>query len=236
MISDSSSSRTSPPCRPSPWARLSRALSTMAAPTLAWFAGGRLTSACKPPAFTETDSTRPCRQRFAADPSCSSQYPAREQGSLSDLLQPIKLLGSLGRRRDTPRFVRCPRSSTVTTPQISRLFWGRGPVSHRSKPASFARAMWSRSQPRRLDGRLRISPVAFLASSFTPALPPAGATAIGRIFTQHEEWEYGSNSVPPFCLCASRRTRLTGTFQGQLFHLGLASTRRYAPRAHRLLV
>jgi hypothetical protein len=31
-------------------------------------------------------------------------------------------------------------------------------------------------------------------------------------------------------------SRLTGTFQGQLFHLSGASPRRYAPRAHRLLV
>ena len=215
--------RTSSPCRPSPWARLSRALTTMAPPTLAWFTGGLLTSARKPPAFTEIDSARPCRQRFAADQSCSSQYPEREQGRPSGLLQPIKRSGSLGRRRDTPRFVRCPLSSTVTTPPIRRSLWGRGPVSRRSKPASCALALWSLRQPRRLDGLLRLSPVAFLASSFTPALHSAGATAIGLIFTQDEEWEDGRTSVPPFCLCASRRTRRTGPFQGQLFHARVAS-------------
>jgi hypothetical protein len=31
-------------------------------------------------------------------------------------------------------------------------------------------------------------------------------------------------------------SRLTGTFQGQLFHLRFASAGRYAPRAHRLPV
>src|SRR5215213_7971639 len=79
--------------------------------------------------------------------------------------------------------------------------------------------MWSLSQPRRLDGLLRISPVAFPASSFTFTLHPVNATALGSYPLSMDNGSTGDTSVPPFCLCASRRTRLTGTFQGQLFHL-----------------
>lgn len=78
--------------------------------------------------------------------------------------------------------------------------------------------MWSLSQPRRLDGLLRISPVAFPASYFTFTLHPVNATALGSYPLSMENGSTGVASVPPFCLCASRRTRLTGSFQGQLFH------------------
>jgi hypothetical protein len=77
------------PWPPSPCRRLSRPPTTMEPPTPLAFIGWLLASRQWPPAFTETDSTRPCRQRFAANQSCSSQYPEREQGKLSNLLQPV---------------------------------------------------------------------------------------------------------------------------------------------------
>jgi hypothetical protein len=78
--------------------------------------------------------------------------------------------------------------------------------------------MWSLSQPRRLDGLLRISPVAFPASYFTFTLHPVNATALGSYPLSMENGSTGVASVPPFCLCASRRTRLTGTFQEHAAH------------------
>jgi hypothetical protein len=56
--------RVSIPCRPSPCPRLSRAPSTMAAPTLAYFIDGLLISICEPPTFTMIRSARWCRQRL----------------------------------------------------------------------------------------------------------------------------------------------------------------------------
>jgi hypothetical protein len=88
--------RASIPCRPSPCNWLSQSPSTMAAPTLTGFIDGLLISTSKPPAFTETDSARPCRQRFAANQSCSSQYPEREPGKLSRLLQPVDYRAAWG--------------------------------------------------------------------------------------------------------------------------------------------
>jgi hypothetical protein len=56
--------RTSIPWRPSPCRRLSRPLSTMTPPTLAYFIDGLLISICEPPTFIPIRSTRWCRQRL----------------------------------------------------------------------------------------------------------------------------------------------------------------------------
>jgi len=42
------------------------------------------------------------------------------------------------------------------------------------------------------------------------------ATALGSPPLSMDNGSTGDNSVPPFCLCASRRTDLTGTFQGKV--------------------
>jgi hypothetical protein len=77
MISNYLSIRTSLPCRPSPCTRLSRAPTTMAAPTLAWCLGGLHPSARKPPTFILIRSASWCRQRLPNDPSHASWYPER---------------------------------------------------------------------------------------------------------------------------------------------------------------
>ena len=70
VISDYFVRRVSIPCGPSPWTRLSRAQSTMAAPTLAYFIDGLLISICEPPTFTPIRSTRWCRQGlYATNPA-----------------------------------------------------------------------------------------------------------------------------------------------------------------------
>ena len=66
---------TSIPCRPSPCTRLSRAPTTMAAPTLTRFIDGLLISPCQPPTFTPMHSTKSRRQRLSKDPSRSLRNP-----------------------------------------------------------------------------------------------------------------------------------------------------------------
>jgi hypothetical protein len=55
-------------CRPSPCTPLSRARSTMTAPTPIRFTGGLLTSTYGPPTFMMMDSTRSLRWRFSQQP------------------------------------------------------------------------------------------------------------------------------------------------------------------------
>jgi hypothetical protein len=69
-----------------------------------------------------------------------------------------------------------PRISLVAQAKLCKLLRGRGRVSRRLNPASFALTMRSFSQARRLGGLHRASPVPFRSSYFTPWLHPHGAT------------------------------------------------------------
>jgi len=72
---------TSIPWRPSPWTRLSRALSSMTPPTLMRFIGGRHPSPHEPPTFTMVHSTVTFRRWLISDQSRSSRYPDRSAGT-----------------------------------------------------------------------------------------------------------------------------------------------------------
>jgi hypothetical protein len=81
--------RTSIPWPPSPGTRRSRAPSPMEPPTLAWFLGGRLTSASQPPTFMVMDSTSVFRWCLLGNPSRSSRYPDRAEGRSGGLCHPV---------------------------------------------------------------------------------------------------------------------------------------------------
>ena len=73
-------SRASLPWPPSPCRRLSRPLTTMGPPTLAYFTDGLLISICEPPTFTVMYSTDARRHGLMIDPSRSSRNPDRSVG------------------------------------------------------------------------------------------------------------------------------------------------------------
>jgi hypothetical protein len=89
--------KTSIPWRPSPCARLSRALSTMTPPTLARFIAGLLSSPCKPPTFTARDSATLCRWCLICAPIRALRNPSRELGRLGlptpSFSQPLQQFG-----------------------------------------------------------------------------------------------------------------------------------------------
>jgi hypothetical protein len=68
------------PCGPSPCTRLSRAPSTMAAPTPTCFSGGLLPFTHGPPTFTMMYSTDALRWELISDPCRSSRNPDRLEG------------------------------------------------------------------------------------------------------------------------------------------------------------